>query len=84
MKTIAKWIFVSLMLVCSSAFANTYTSDMSDTWWNENEPGWGVNVNHQRDVAFLTFFVYGNAGRVAWYTGETTITAGETVVPRLP
>ncbi len=73
MKAIRKWIVVLAMFVFSGAFANTFTSDFSDTWWNANESGWGVNVNHQRDIAFMTFFVYGSGGKVVWYTGQTVI-----------
>lgn len=62
------------MSFCASAFANTYTTDLSDLWWNENESGWGVNVNHQREVVFLTFFIYGADGRGSWYTGQATNT----------
>lgn len=72
MNTLRKWVLIVAMSFCGSAFANTVTSDLSDTWWNESEPGWGVNVNHQREVVFLTFFVYGADGRVSWYTGQTT------------
>lgn len=72
MSTIRKWILIAAMIFCTTAFANTYTSDFSDLWWNENEPGWGVNVNHQREMVFLTFFIYGKDGRVLWYTGQAS------------
>ena len=72
MNTLRKWILIAAMSFCTSAFANTYTSDLSDLWWNENEPGWGVSVNHQREVLFLTFFIYGKDGRVLWYTGQAS------------
>lgn len=74
MNTLRKWILIAAMSFCASAFANTYTSDLSDLWWNENEAGWGVNVNHQREVVFLTFFVYGGDGRGTWYTGQASHT----------
>lgn len=74
MNTLRKWILVAAMSFCASAFANTYTSDLSDLWWNENEAGWGVNVNHQREVVFLTFFIYGADGRGSWYTGQASHT----------
>lgn len=74
MANIAKWMAVAAMAFSASAFANTYTSDLSDLWWNENESGWGVNVNHQREVVFLTFFIYGKDGRGTWYTGQASNT----------
>ena len=74
MNTLRKWILIAVMSFCASAFANTYTSDLSDLWWNENESGWGVNVNHQREIVFLTFFVYGADGKGTWYTGQASHT----------
>ncbi len=58
----------------SSAFPNTLLSDMTDLWWNPAESGWGVTVTHQTDVAFLTFFIYGQDGKAAWYTGQAGYT----------
>ena len=77
MNILKKCFLIAAMLFCSTTFANTYTSDLSDLWWNENEPGWGINVNHQREVVFLTFFVYGKDGRVSWFTGQASH-AGQT------
>ncbi len=74
MNTLKKYILFAAMFFCASSFANTYTSDLSDLWWNEKEAGWGVNVNHQREIVFLTFFVYGADGRGTWYTGQASLT----------
>ena len=73
MNTLKKWILVATMFFCVSSFANTFTSDLSDIWWNENEPGWGVTVTHQREIVFLTFFVYAADGRASWYTGQAAV-----------
>ena len=59
---------------CAPSFANTLTADLSDLWYDEKESGWGVNVTQQREVIFMTFFIYGADGRAAWYTGQTTQT----------
>lgn len=66
-------IFLTLALGASPiSFANTLLTDLSDLWWNPNESGWGVTVTHQGEVAFLTLFIYGQDGKAAWYTGQTT------------
>ena len=65
-----KWIGVLLFLSSMSTLANTFLSDASDLWWNENESGWGVTVSHQREIVFLTFFIYGPDGRAIWYTAQ--------------
>ena len=65
-------ILLSLFAFANSTFANTFTSDLSDLWWNANESGWGVTVTHQSEVIFLTFFVYDPSNRPTFYTGQTT------------
>jgi hypothetical protein len=70
MNKFRKWFLIAAMSFCASAFANTFTADLSDLWFNERESGWGVNVTHQREILFLTFFIYGSDGRAHWYTGQ--------------
>jgi hypothetical protein len=44
-------------------------SMFSDLWWNspaKSEDGWGVTVDHQDQVMFLTFYVYGPSGAPYW------------------
>ena len=67
-------LLLSSFLIANSAFANTFTSDLTDLWWNANESGWGVTATHQGDVVFLTFFVYGTDNRATFYTASTTYT----------
>ncbi len=35
-------------------------------WWNTSEPGWGLNVAHQGDQIYVTWYTYDSAGRPAW------------------
>ena len=40
-------------------------------WWNSpagSESGWGINVAHQGDVIFATWFTYDAAGKAWWLT----------------
>ena len=71
MKKYAAYL-LSLVLSSPLAFANTFTTDLTDLWWNANESGWGVTATHQREVVFLTFFVYGVDGRATFYTGQAS------------
>ncbi|MEO8384378.1 MAG: hypothetical protein ABI583_03995 [Betaproteobacteria bacterium] len=73
MNTLKKWMLIAAMSFCASSFANTFTADLSDLWFNESEAGWGVNVTHQREVIFLTFFIYGPTGKATWYTGQAAL-----------
>ncbi len=65
---------LSLWLGAPLASANTFTTDLTDLWWTSSESGWGVNATHQREIVFLTFFVYGADNRATFYTGEATFT----------
>jgi len=46
----------------TSAFATNY----QDLWWNPSESGWGVNLSHEGDILFATWFTYGSGGRGQW------------------
>ena len=72
MNTLRKWMLIAALSFCASSFANTFSTDLSDLWFNEKEAGWGVTVTQQREVVFLTFFIYGPDGRPAWYTGQAS------------
>jgi hypothetical protein len=39
----------------------------SDLWWNPSESGWGINLNHQNDIIFATWFTYGANNTNTWY-----------------
>lgn len=69
-------IVLALLAGAPFANANTFSTDASDIWWNANESGWGVNVIHQNDVMFLTFFVYDQGGRAQWYVAPSTASIG--------
>lgn len=58
------------------ARATSFTTDMSDLWWNPNESGWGVNVIQQSDILFLTFFIYASNGTSTWYVAPDTAYTG--------
>lgn len=47
-----------------AAFEKTnVTTDVTDVWWPDAEPGWGIQLIHNNDLIFATMFVYG-AGNV--------------------
>ncbi len=48
----------------SRASATNY----SDIWWNPQESGWGINLFHQDNLMFATWFTYDANGRDTWYT----------------
>ena len=57
-------------LCCGPALAASTSTDFTDLWFNPSEEGWGVNVVHQRDILFVTMFVYGPDNKPTWYVGS--------------
>ena len=53
-----------------------------DLWWRapaNSESGWGVNLTHQGDILFATWFTYDASGRGMWLVGPAIQrTAGDT------
>jgi lysyl endopeptidase len=45
----------------------TAQDNYTGMWWNEQESGWGINVNHQDNTLFATLFTYDATGRAAWF-----------------
>ncbi len=40
--------------------------DYTDLWWNAQESGWGLNLNHQGNVMFGALFTYDAGGAPMW------------------
>ncbi len=64
-------------------------NNYQDLWWNPNERGWGINITHQADTLFATWFTYDSTGKGLWlvmsngvktapgsYTGDLYTTTG--------
>ncbi len=50
-------VFFAQLMFCN-VWAQT-TPNYSDLWWNQNESGWGMMLNHQGDVIFAPWYTYG-------------------------
>ncbi len=46
-------------------------ADLTDLYYNAEEPGWGLAVSHQGGLMFLTWYVYDDAGRPVWYVASS-------------
>ena len=47
----------------------TGAANYQDLWWRKpgaSESGWGINLNHQGDTIFATWFTYDLAGSPLW------------------
>jgi hypothetical protein len=71
MKRLISLVVVAATIVLTTvAHASTYSTDISDFWWNASESGWGINVTLQNDVAFATFYVYDESQNPVWYSTD--------------
>ena len=46
--------------------ANLAGRNFTGMWWNAEEPGWGININHQQGVIVATLFSYSDQGDPQW------------------
>ena len=46
-------------------------------WWNAGESGWGINVTHQGDSIFATWFTYDATGKEWWLSMTANKTASD-------
>ena len=70
-----KKLFLSIWLVTQFMFCSAWAQtnpNYSDLWWNQNESGWGMMLNHQGDTIFAPWYTYGADGRARWYTVQVT------------
>lgn len=69
-------IIVATLFPTHGLAANTWGVDFSDLWWNPAESGWGANIAHQREIIFMTMFVYGQDSKPKWYVASSMASRG--------
>jgi hypothetical protein len=67
-KPIGRTVFGGSVPTCTSGGAPGATPSYQDLWWapGGSESGWGVNVAHQGDTLFTTWFTYKANGAGQW------------------
>lgn len=64
-KPIARYIYAAAPTCTIGGTAGT-TPNYGDLWWrSEAESGWGVNIVHQGDILFATWFTYEAGGNAS-------------------
>ncbi|HET9577117.1 MAG TPA: hypothetical protein VFP44_04775 [Usitatibacter sp.] len=63
--------FASLLLLAFASFAASaqMQPNYEGLWWNSpagSESGWGINITHQGDILFATWFTYDAEGKGMW------------------
>lgn len=68
-KAITRQVFGSLPSCAAAVGALTAASNYQDLWWASpaaSESGWGINLTHQGDTLFATWFTYALDGSPMW------------------
>jgi murein DD-endopeptidase MepM/ murein hydrolase activator NlpD len=65
-KPIERQVFSTATQCVSFASSRESLTNYQDLWWNPAEPGWGLNLSHQGETIFATWFTYGAGGRGQW------------------
>ena len=50
--------------------------DYTDLWWNPNESGWGMAIEHQYNNILLLWYVYDGNGKPMWYVASNCTVVG--------
>ena len=62
-----RFVLLALVFAACNGFAQS-TPSFSGLWWKSsgNEPGWGLNIAHQGNILFATWFTYDADGNGEW------------------
>jgi hypothetical protein len=52
-----------------SSGSRAASGNRSDTWWNPNESGWGLQLTEAGEAIFAAWYTYASDGRPQWITG---------------
>lgn len=72
-KDIMRQIYALPVPTCTAGGAPGSMPSYQDLWWNSppgSESGWGINVAHQGDILFVTWFTYGSDRQGMWLVGS--------------
>lgn len=66
-KNIVRQEFASPVSTCVANGAASTSGNFQDLWWGGlAESGWGINLTHQGEILFATWFTYDASGRGQW------------------
>jgi hypothetical protein len=81
-KSITRQVFGVVPTCMSAAKLDPVTAtNYQDLWWTSpagSESGWGINLTHQSDVIFATWFTYASDGTPMWLSVSAFKTADRT------
>ena len=69
----------SRLPTCTLGGSGTASPNYQALWWAApagSESGWGLNVTHQGDTLFITWFTYAPDGKGMWLVGSNIARTG--------
>jgi YVTN family beta-propeller protein len=78
-KPITRLVFGSPVPTCAAGGAAGAQPNYQDLWWKSpaaSESGWGVNIAHQGDTLFATWYTYGADGQPLWLSASNLARTG--------
>ena len=78
-RLITRQVYGAPAPTCSPSQSPSATN-FQDLWWADpagSERGWGLNVAHQGETLFLTWFKYDSQGRPEWVVGSSLVSDGK-------
>jgi YVTN family beta-propeller protein len=78
-KPITRLVFGSPVPTCTSGGSAGAQPNYQDLWWKSpasSESGWGVNIAHQGDMLFATWYTYGSDGEPMWLSASNVARTG--------
>ena len=78
-KPITRLVFSGPVPTCAAGNAPGAQPNSQDLWWKSpagSESGWGVNIAHQGDTLFATWYTYGADGNPLWLSGSSLARTG--------
>ncbi|SDD37146.1 hypothetical protein [Aquimonas voraii] len=72
-KQLDRFVFDGQQLECSGSSADPAGfSNYTALWWNPDQSGWGVQINHVGDLLSATWYTYGEDRKPAWFVFNAT------------
>ena len=75
-KNITRMVYAAGAPECTLGGAKSAIENYQDLWWNSSESGWGVNIAHQGDTLFATWYTYDAQGKGLWLVMSNTSKTG--------
>jgi len=75
-KPITRYVFAAPVPTCTAGGVAGAQPNYQDLWWRSTESGWGVNIAHQGDILFATWYTYAADGKPMWLSASNLARTG--------